>query len=197
MSNVLRDETYGFEEYLRYDDGGTFRYELVNGRLEAMNPPRLEHFLVAKFIESVLEREIQRQQRPWLCFRDAGIRTGFSKSRLADLCVVTLPQAQQLSQQSLVFQTPPLLVVEVVSPESVSRDYRYRRSEYAAAEISEYWIVDPLRQRVAVLQLEEGLYEDTDFAAADLLESRVFPELNLSVRQIFEAANLDGATKDT
>jgi Uma2 family endonuclease len=36
--------------------------------------------------------------------------------------------------QSLVLMDmlPPLLVVEVVSPNQASRDYRYKRSEYAA-----------------------------------------------------------------
>jgi hypothetical protein len=41
----------------------------------------------------------------------------------------------------------------VVSPgkENEDRDYRYKRSEYAARGIAEYWIVDPERDRVAVL----------------------------------------------
>ncbi|MFM6281473.1 MAG: Uma2 family endonuclease, partial [Dolichospermum sp.] len=28
-----------FEEYLNYDDGIGLKYELVNGKLELMNPP--------------------------------------------------------------------------------------------------------------------------------------------------------------
>lgn len=35
-----------FEEYLTYDDGNGFHYELVDGRLELMNPPTIEHFLI-------------------------------------------------------------------------------------------------------------------------------------------------------
>jgi Uma2 family endonuclease len=41
---------------------------------------------------------------------------------------------------------PPLLVVEVVSPNQEKRDYRYKRTEYAARGIAEYWIVDPLAE---------------------------------------------------
>ena len=33
---------------------------------------------------------------------------------------------------------PPLLVVEVVSPNQKKRDYRYKRTEYAARGIAEY-----------------------------------------------------------
>ena len=41
-------------------------------------------------------------------------------------------------------EIPPLLAIEIVSPDSIQRDYRYKRSEYAAVGIAEYWIVDAL-----------------------------------------------------
>lgn len=62
-------------------------------------------------------------------------------------------------------QTSPLLVVEVVSPDSVKRDYRHKRSEYAALEIPEYWIVDPLESKVSVLLWNDGLYEEIFYAS--------------------------------
>jgi Uma2 family endonuclease len=47
--------------------------------------------------------------------------------------------------------SPPLLTIEVVSPKQENRDYRYKRTEYAARGIAEYWIVDPLTQKVTIL----------------------------------------------
>jgi Uma2 family endonuclease len=104
--------------------------------------------------------------------------------------VVTLEDAKELQNASAVFQSPPLLIVEVVSPESLKRDYRYKRSEYAALGVSEYWIVDPLESKISVLFLEEGLYEDTIFTANQKIISRTFPELNITVEQVFNAGNL-------
>ena len=152
-----------FEDYVAYNDGSESRFELVDGALVEMTPPVLEHFLIAKFIEQALDAEIKRIQQPWLCFREAGVRTGLRKSRLSDVCVVTLEQARELQGTSVIFLTPPLLVVEVVSSDSITRDYRYKRAEYAALEIPEYWIVDPLKAQVMVLEFNEGLYEETGF----------------------------------
>jgi len=179
-----------FEDYLTYDDGTDNRYELVDGELILMTPPRIEHYLIADFIDSTLKTEIQRLDLPWLTFREAGVRTGFSKSRLADLCMVTREQAKELLGQSAVFQTPPRLIVEVVSPESVTRDYRYKRSEYAAIEVPEYWIVDPLTAKVTVLQWEEGLYEETVFTGKQAIASPTLPEIQLTAAQILNAATL-------
>ncbi|MCC5665419.1 Uma2 family endonuclease [Nostoc sp. CHAB 5784] len=179
-----------FEEYLTYDDGNDFHYELVDGKLELMNPPTIEHFLIAKFLEQLLDSEIKRCSSPWLCFQESGVRTGRNKSRLTDLCVVTLEQARELLNASAVFQSPPLLIVEVVSPESIKRDYRYKRSEYAALEVPEYWIVDPLKAKISVLLLEDGFYEETVFIATGQILSRTFPELNIAVEQVLNAGNL-------
>ncbi|WP_026072561.1 Uma2 family endonuclease [Nodosilinea nodulosa] len=182
-----------FEDYVAYDDGTENRYELVDGELVEMSPPIMEHFLIAKFLEQVLDTEIKRFQRPWLCFRESGVRTGLRKSRLTDVCVVTLDQAQELKGRSVVFSTSPLLVIEVVSPDSVTRDYRYKRTEYAALEIPEYWIVDPLESKVTVLTFNEGLYDEAVFVGDQSLLSPTFPALVLTVDQILAAGELPEA----
>jgi Uma2 family endonuclease len=175
-----------FEEYLIYDDGTENHYELEDGLLIQINPPKIEHFLIAKFLEQTLDSKIQRSSLSWLTFRESGVRTGFSKSRLTDLCVVTKEQTQELLGQSAVFQTSPLLVVEVVSPKSILRNYRFKRSEYAAIGVPEYWIVDPL-EAVALLHWEEGWYEETVLMGNQAIASQTFPHLALTVEQIFIA----------
>lgn len=180
-----------FEEYLTYDDGSDFHYELVDGKLELMNPPTIEHFLIVDFLDTALKAEIKRCSSTWLCFRESGVRTGRNKSRLTDLCVVTVEQARELLNTSAVFQSPPLLIVEVVSLESVKRDYRHKRSEYAALEVPEYWIVDPLKAKVSVLLLEDGFYEETVFTATQQIVSQTFPELAINCDRVFAAGNLN------
>ncbi len=178
-----------FEEYLTYDDGTDTRYELVDGQLEPMNPPTFRHLLIAKFVEQLFDSEIARLALPWLCFREAGVRTGWRKSRLTDVYVVTADQIAGMMDQSAVCQTPPLLVVEVVSPDSIKRDYRAKRSEYAALEIPEYWIVDPLESKVSVLLWDDGLYEEFVFTGTQVIASKTFPELKLTVDQVLAAGN--------
>ena len=71
----------------------------------------------------------------------------------------------------------PLLVIEVISPSTKNIDYRAKRTEYAARDIPEYWIVDPLEAKVTVLINSDGWYDVTEFVDSDLLISPTFPEL--------------------
>ena len=157
MTVKIAEKLLTFQEYLTYEDETNNCYELVDGRLEAMNPPSFRHMLIAKLIERAFDREISRLKLPWLCLKESEIRTGWRKSRLTDIAVIKAEDIQEFIDQSAVCQIPPLLAVEIVSPESIKRDYRYKRSEYAALEIPEYWIVDPQENKVTVLLLDEGL----------------------------------------
>ncbi|MEO1348617.1 MAG: Uma2 family endonuclease [Cyanobacteria bacterium J06635_15] len=181
-----------FEDYAIYDDGTETRYELVDGALIEIPPPTFRHMLIVKYIERRLDEGIQRLNLDWLCFREAGVRTGLKKSRLTDVYVLTAEQVSEFLDASAICQTAPLLAVEVVSPESITRDYRYKRTEYAALEIPEYWIVDPLESKVTVLEFNEGLYDECLCIDAQPIVSSIFPELTLTVSQILAAGKLPG-----
>ena len=91
--------------------------------------------------------------------------------------------------QLLLWISPPALVVEVVSPGKINedRDYRYKRSEYAARGIPEYWIVNSQTNKVSVLTLVEGLYEGTIFEGSAAIASDTFPQIRLTAQQIITA----------
>ena len=184
MTIEIAEKRLSFEEYLEYEDGTGSRYELVLGNLELINPPTVRHFLIAKLLEQEFDSQIADKNLDWLCFREAGIRTSWQKSRLPDLFIVDKNAAMALLNSSAIFQTTPFLVIEIVSPESKSRDYRYKRSEYAALEVPEYWIVDPQVNKITVLVLNEGLYEETIFTEENIIVSSVFPELELTAKQV-------------
>ena len=82
---------------------------------------------------------------------------------------------------------PPALVIEVVSPKQENRDYRHKRTEYAARHIPEYWIVDPIAAKVTVLEWVDGLYEERLYQGSDRLVSPLLPNLELTAAQILNA----------
>ncbi len=173
-----------FEDYLHYDDQTDNRYELIDGELAFMSPPVLQHILIADFLTDLFKSEIKRLNLDWYCLKEVGVRTGFRKSRLPDIAIVTKEQVEKMRNQVAVFEISPLLVVEIVSPSSIKQDYRFKRSEYAGLEIPEYWIVDPLENKISVLVLEEGFYEVTEFSGTQPIISPTFKELVLTPEKI-------------
>ena len=162
-----------FTEYLAYDDGTDRRYELMDGELIEM-PPETDRnnlislYLLAEFLKFVPLQLIRHKDTEIVV---AGNRL---RVRLPDLMILTeeLFAAIGGKRATITQDMPsPMLVVEVVSPGKVNedRDYRYKRSEYAARGIPEYWIVDPAKAQVMVLILVDGLYEEAVFQGSDSL----------------------------
>lgn len=175
------------EEYLNYDDGTDTRYELVDGRLVALSTEsdindRIASFLYAYFLQMGIPyyRLSMKAQ--------IAVSGKLANARQPDLMVLSDASASALegaSQRLLTHDMPPPdLVVEVVSPRQADRDYRHKRTEYAGRHIAEYWILDPIEQRVTVLVWVDGLYEEAIYTTDQAVVSRLFPEMALSVGQI-------------
>ncbi len=178
-----------FEEFLNYDDGTDYLYELENGELivmpfESEINRRIAMFLVAYFLKlGIPYYRLSMKTEIAVNSRMVGVR-------VPDLVVFSeeLAQVMQNATRSLILMDmpPPLLVVEVVSPNQEKRDYRYKRSEYAARGINEYWIVDPMAQKVTVLEWVEGLYEEQVFTGDEVICSPLFAEVKLTVNELLQ-----------
>ncbi|NEP25265.1 Uma2 family endonuclease [Moorena sp. SIO3I6] len=192
------------EDYLSYNDGTDRRYELVNGELIAMSQPKGQHGAITEFLNDQYRAEIQAQGLAWvskqgfiaIClqqrFAIESPRGGrWDTARIPDVTVATLEQWQGMLDREAIIrlnESPPFLVVEVVSESTRTTDYRSKRVEYNLLEIREYWIVDPLKEQVVVLQLVDDLYEETVVVGDELIESTIFPGLQLSAQQVLNGA---------
>lgn len=81
----------------------------------------------------------------------------------------------------------------MADPDSRDRDLKEKRTEYAAAGIKEYWIVDPQQRQITVLRLATGQYTAQGvFGIGEEAPSNLLAGFSLSVADVFAAAN--GAT---
>jgi Uma2 family endonuclease len=81
---------------------------------------------------------------------------------------------------------PPLVAIEIVSPndENIARDYPYKRSEYLARGISEYWIVDPQEAKITVLALVEEFYKESIYRGEEKINSQAVSKIEIKVSDI-------------
>ena len=189
---TIASQKMTLEEYLNYDDGTDTRYELVNGELVVMPPEselnrRIATFLFACFLQQGIP--------PYRLTMKTELVVSGSRAttRFPDLMVLSEELATALEGASrstvMIDMPPPQLVVEVVSlgKKGIDRDYRYKRSEYAARGIAEYWIVDPMQGRVTVLEWVEGLYEEQVFQGNERIVSPMLPDLDLTCERVMNA----------
>jgi len=181
-----------FEQYLEYDDGTDNRYELFNGELLKLPPESGVNGWITLSLRDKLIQLIKPQLiRPNVFELQV---SGNPQNRYPDI-VVLREEHLELTQkrQTITLDMPaPHLVVEVVSPyrsqkdENYQKDYTDKVHQYQESGIPEYWIVDPQAQLVTVLVLVNGQYQATEFSGNQRIVSRIFPELELTAKQVLE-----------
>ncbi|OIP72045.1 MAG: hypothetical protein AUK43_04540 [Oscillatoriales cyanobacterium CG2_30_40_61] len=194
VKSELTTKPLNLAEYLNYNDGTDTRYELVNGELIPMSLGTGKHGAIIKFLERTFDAEIERMGLSWTAIQSVlGIQSPrggrWDTVRIPDVVILPLEQWRELQNKEAVItlnQPVPLLIVEVVSESTKRTDYRAKKAEYSVLEISEYWIVDPLENKVTILTLVDEWYDSLEFTGGDQIQSKTFPNLQLTAEKILQ-----------
>ncbi|MDZ8051976.1 MAG: Uma2 family endonuclease [Aulosira sp. ZfuVER01] len=193
-----------FEDFLEQYPDGSGIYELVNGEIIKVEPTRA-HKNVARFLMLGFNDEIRRLGLDYIADKDVVVRTfantGEEQGRNPDVSVVSASHwnSNVLAYGALI--EPIQLAVEVTST-NWDDDYIDKLDEYQRLGILEYWIVDylaiasraylgnPKLPTVFVYQLIDGQYQVQKFTGNDRIISATFPELQITVKQIVAASQI-------
>jgi Uma2 family endonuclease len=193
-----------FDEFIAlYLENSGVRYELHNGEIVEMAQPTGKHERIKGFSAAELTLEFRRLNLPYFIPNQAIVKPPERESGyfpdvliLNDDALVDEPLWEKSSTVTKGTSIP--LVIEVVST-NWRDDYYLKLADYEEMGISEYWIVDyaalgarkfignPKQPTISIYQLIDGEYQVTQFWGSDKIISPTFPELKLTVEQVFNA----------
>jgi Uma2 family endonuclease len=191
-----------FEEFSeQYPENGG-RYELVDGEIIEMRPIG-RHEKVAGLISRKFDVEIERLGLPYFIPRNCLVKPGRANAGyLPDIIVLDEKAIENdplwEKSSTISMGSSARLAVEVVST-NWRDDYLRKLDDYELLGIPEYWIVDylalgairyigsPKQPTLSVYQLIDGEYQVQQFKGTDQVISQIFPELFLTVNQIWNA----------
>jgi Uma2 family endonuclease len=108
-----------------------------------------------------------------------------NSKREPDLQIILKSNPGQLTATRMV--GPADICIEVVSMESVERDYGRKLLEYEAGGVQEYWLLDPIRQRAVFNRLNVNKFYDSISLDPDYnYQTPVLPGLKLHVPTLWE-----------
>ncbi|MEA2710266.1 MAG: hypothetical protein QOF78_2867 [Phycisphaerales bacterium] len=137
------------------------RVEWVKGEVIYMSPVSVEHGDAGAWLISVLriyaeQNDLGRVLGPEVMVRFASVPS----RRLPDVFFVAKDRLGLFKQNHL--EGAPDLIIEVVSPDSESRDWREKFAEYEKNGVREYWIIDPNSLQVEAYALKRKKYRRID-----------------------------------
>jgi len=78
----------------------------------------------------------------------------------------------------------PDWIIEIISPGNPSHDYIEKLNLYAHAGVREYWIVDPLKERIVVYYLEESQFEMNTYTFQEQVKVNIYPDFYIDFAKL-------------
>ena len=154
-------EPFAVSDLDRMPDDG-HRYELLDGTLIVSPAPGPPHQRAAVMLCHILELACPQDL---IIFPNVDVRIG-PRSALEPDAVV----ARVADVSGARLARPPLLVAEILSPDSALRDLNLKKAAYERFGIPSYWVIDPDLDQPSLraFELVDGAYREAAQAAGDV-----------------------------
>lgn len=172
------------EEYL--EKYAAHYCEWVDGTVIKMTPASLQHNMIVSYLSMLLEAYFELNSigvvvsSPFLQ-RLPELRAG----REPDLMVILNSNPNQLTETALIGAAD--ICIEVVSPESVTRDRGEKFEEYEKGGVGEYWIWDRLRREALFYRRsDDGVFVRQEQDTSGNYQTPLLPGLLIHVPTVWQ-----------
>ncbi len=146
------------EEFVEWCDED-IRAEFVEGEVIIMpSPTSMRHGKISHFLDKFLGLYNDLKQLGIIIGPNIQVRLRPRVRREPDLLFIAQDRVEIIKENHI--EGAPDLVIEIVSPDSVERDWYEKHMEYERAGVREYWVIDPRHERMVIYVLNDaGEYE--------------------------------------
>ena len=174
-----QEKTYTIDDIYHLPEG--VRAELIDGRLYYMAPPSRTHQKIAGKLFSAISEYIERKNgfcEPYIAPFAVYLEESSDTYVEPDISVIC--DTAKLDERGC--NGAPDWVIEIVSPASRRMDYATKLFKYRSCGVREYWIVDPVKNRITVWNFETDNTEE--FSFSDQVKAGIYPDLFIDFSKI-------------
>jgi Uma2 family endonuclease len=171
-----------YDEYSLLPDDGK-RYQVIEGELIVSPSPNFRHQNTVWRLGNLL--------RTFADTNGLGVVIGAPMDVILEPQTIVQPDLLFIRHENIgiigdIIEGAPDLCIEVLSPSTGLHDRHTKKAVYARCGVREYWIVDPVRESVAVYDLDDGAYTLRAEASGDaVVSSLVLTGFAIPARTIF------------
>lgn len=165
-----KESVYTIDDIYALPEGE--RAELIDGQIYYMAPPNRNHQKIVLNLSRQIADYIEKNHgscevdiAPFAVFLNADDKNYVEP----DISVICDPD--KLDEKGC--NGAPDWIIEIVSPGSRRMDYFTKVFKYRTAGVREYWIVDPVKNRITVWNFEKD--DNTEYSFTDFVESGIYP----------------------
>ena len=187
LQKAMKEETRRRKEFYNWITEEV-KAEFINGEIVLHSPVKQRHWDANDLLSSLLSFYVRINQLG---------RIGTEKVMISlsrndyepDLVFFSKEKVATFEKDQVLFPEPDF-IVEILSPKTAKYDRTIKKDDYALHGIPEYWIVDPIKQRVEqylLLPDSRKYFPAKNHQYGEDIESKVIKGFKINVAAIFDA----------
>lgn len=177
---ALKNESYTIDDIYALPDGQ--RAELIDGVIYDMSPPSFRHQYLSSKLVSKIDQYIEAKKgnciviaSPFAVFLNADNKN-YVEPDISIICDKTKINGKGCNGA-------PDWIIEIVSPSTRQNDYGIKLFKYCNAGVREYWIVDPIKNRITVYNFEDKTNVE-EYTFSDKVKAGIYEDLEINFSEI-------------
>jgi Uma2 family endonuclease len=132
--------------------------DLINGVIYVPSPENTDDNQLFIWLVAIMNLFVRRNKLGQIHGSRVALRLAEKHGSEPDIAFVRTEHVDRVERGGVA--GPADLAIEIVSPDSVERDYYLKRELYEEYRIPEYWIIDEMDQSVTQLRLKQRKYRE-------------------------------------
>ena len=170
---------YTEADYYKLPDD--IRAELINGQFYNMAAPSRIHQEILSFLHVEIANYIRSLKGPCRIYpAPFAVKLFKDDTTIVEPDISVICDLNKLTDKGCT--GAPDWIIEIVSPSNPSHDYIEKLNLYKHAGVREYWIVNPLTEKVIVYYLEESGFAIDSYTFQDRIKCHIYDDLWIDLK---------------
>lgn len=180
--------TRTYEDFLEITQNSEDRYEFIDGEIYLLSSPKIAHqYSLTEVFGQFYNWFKGKQCLVFSAPNDIKLKRNPDRINVVQPDLMVICDLDEKTGDDGYYTGIPVLIVEIISESTRSKDMVKKLALYMDCGVEEYWVVNPLNREVTVYQFKNSEISDSKtFKQKEIAESCIFPGLTVAVSTIFK-----------
>lgn len=186
-SSYKKNKHITFEEFLEICNNSDNRYEYIDGQIYLLSSPTTTHQRILMNLFAIFYDFFKQDKcTPMIAPYDITLKKHEENINVVQPDIMVICDLEEKLGEDDYYYGVPILVVEIISKSTRSKDYIRKLELYMSCGVCEYWIVDPYNKEAHVYSFKDHDIEDTKtYKENETIKSFYFKDFIITGGDIF------------
>ena len=179
---LVQRKLYTEEDY--YNLPETIRAELIDGYLiYNLSAPSRIHQTVLMELSATIREYIKSKNGSCRIYpAPFAVKLQENRNTIVEPDISVICDRNKLTERGCT--GAPDWIIEIISPSNSSHDYITKLGLYADAGVREYWIIDPIKEKVFVYYLEQTNFKVEVYTFQDTIKVNIYDDFSINFSEL-------------